>query len=238
MPNTRQSILATALAVCSSAAILTGCNRQNHSLQLGQDLQLETFRPAVEPAVANSSVPTGVLANASTPVGTRESWAQSQMLVPSDGVYHRPLYKTEYSRVKYTARNRGEFPTAETALDLQDPRATEKQIKEAFIFTPGIIIYDTVTAPFRMAIHPATQSNVKVSPRLPRPGYQRWMPSGDAGNPAAGTESNASPAEVTTTTTSCDGTTITTTTTTTTTTVTTTTKVEKSKPGQPVDSGK
>jgi hypothetical protein len=221
MVNARIAIAAAAFCI----ALLAGCNRQNHSLQLGQEVELETFQPTRE-AAASSANPSGVLANANTPVGTRETWAQTEMLVPSDGVYHRPTYKTEYSRVKYTARNRGEFPTAETALDLQDRRATEKQIKETFLFTPGVIIYDTVTAPFRMAIHPATQSNVKVSPRLPRPGYQRWMHDPSAASDATPSETPATTSE-TKTEVSTDGTV--TTTTTTTTTVTTTTKTETTK---------
>lgn len=181
-------------------------------------------------------MPSGVLANATTAVGTRDTWAQTEMVVPSDGVHHRPLYRTEYGRVKYTARNRGEFPTAETALDLQDRRATEKQIKETFIFTPGIIIYDTVTAPFRMAIHPATQSNVKVSPRSPRPGYQRWMPEPSAGAEQAPADGPATTTQITTEK-AADGTVITTTTTTTTT-VTTTTKTETTETTKPADTTK
>ncbi|MBU6413354.1 MAG: hypothetical protein KGS45_07755 [Planctomycetes bacterium] len=226
----------TVAALAAFAAMFAGCNRQNHSLKLGQALELETFRTtAVEPA-ATLAVPTGVLANATTQTGMRDAWAQTEVEVPNDGVYHRPLYKTEYSRVKYTPRNRGEFPTAETALDLQDKQATVKQIKETFIFTPGVLIYDTVTAPFRMVIHPATQSNVKVSPRLPRPGYQRWMhdPS-EAGADAPAIEPTTT-TEVKTET-SSDGT-VTTTTTTTTTTVTTTTKTEKTETTKPIETSK
>ncbi len=234
MITVRPTVAVTLLA--ASAALFAGCNRQNHSLKLGQELELETFRTApVEPA-ATSALPSGVLANDATQVGTRDAWAQTEVEVPNDGVYHRPLYKTEYSRVKYTPRNRGEFPTAETALDLQDSRATVKQIKETFLFTPGILIYDTVTAPFRMVIHPATQSNVKASPRLPRPGYQRWMhDSSEAGADVPANE----PATTTDvkTETSSDGT-ITTTTTTTTTTVTTTTKTEKTETTKPAETTK
>jgi hypothetical protein len=189
------------LALSAAALALTGCNRQNHSLQIGQQVDLETFRDMQATPAASSPSTTGVLANTSSQVGVR-SWTQSEILVPNDGVYHRPLYKTEYSRVKFTARNRGEFPTAETCLDLQDPRATWEQIGETFVFTPTVVAYDAVTAPFRMAIHPATQSNVKVSPRLPRPGYQRTLPA--AGSTAqevsATTDSVATPSAATSTT--------------------------------------
>jgi hypothetical protein len=186
------------LALSTALLALTGCNRQNHSLQIGQQIDLETFRNTQASPAASSPSTTGVLANTSSQVGVR-SWAQSEILVPNDGVYHRPLYKTEYSRVKFTARNRGDFPTAETCLDLQDPRATWEQIGETFVFTPSVVAYDAVTAPFRMAIHPATQSNVKVSPRLPRPGYQRTLPAaGSAGQEVSATADSAATAPAST----------------------------------------
>lgn len=182
----------TLAGLTASLAFFGGCNRQNHSLQIGQTVELETFRSGEASPAASSTSTTGVLASKSTEAGMR-TWAQSEVLVPHDGVYHRPLYKTDYGRVKFTPRNRGEYPTAETCLDLQDPRATWEQIGETFIFTPSVVAYDLVTAPVRMIVHPATQSNVKVSPRLPRPGYQRWAPAAQAPQAAATPETTTTP---------------------------------------------
>lgn len=95
------------------AAGLAGCSVDNDRLSLGlPDAPVYTPPaiapgPALEPATEPSVTGVG-----------REHWAKSEFVVPNDGVMHWP-HVTEVSPAldRGTARARGEYPTAITALE-------------------------------------------------------------------------------------------------------------------------
>ena len=143
-----------------------GCVKENMRLTIGQDLALETFTPDYQNATT-AAIADRALAQKAANL-QEMGWKEVDFPVPNDGVGHRPTYRTEYARVKKTARQRREAPSVESALELgEDTR--DIQMYEAFVFTPGILIYDAFTMPFRMIAYPGIK-HVRYSPRFT---YQR-----------------------------------------------------------------
>ena len=151
----------SALALALSA----GCVKENQRITIG-DMPLETFAVEYQNASTepHADIPLSYKAARLDDMG----WKEVDFPVPNDGVGHRPTYRTEYARIKKTPRQRRESPSAESALDLGE-ETLDWQLYEAFVFTPGILIYDTVSMPFRMVAYPGYK-HTRYSPRFT---YQR-----------------------------------------------------------------
>lgn len=152
------------LLVLLAASVPGGCvSRKNDGLGLGGVLVPEAVAPP-GPGIALSSDQPSVTSF------SRDDWERTEFLVPVLGVAHKPMYTKSASRVKVTPRQRGEFPTTESAMDLVAGSA-KRQRREAF------------WAPFR-----ALGSAILLVPKMfyqrpwqsqwsPRTGYQRfWGP--------------------------------------------------------------
>lgn len=146
-------------------AFASGCVKENQRITIG-DMPLETF--AVDYQNASTEPTSGMMLSNKAEKLEEMRWKEVDFPVPNDAVGHRPTYRTEYARIKTTPRQRRESPSAESALDLGN-ETLQDQLYEAFVFTPGILIYDTVTMPFRMIGYPA-YNHTRYSPRFT---YQR-----------------------------------------------------------------
>ena len=155
------------VAVVAGMACLMGggCVKENQRITIG-DMPLETF--ATDYQNASTEPNAGTMFSNKAEKLDEMSWKEVDFPVPNDGVGHRPTYRTEYARIKKTPRQRRESPSAESALDLGE-ETLDWQLYEAFVFTPGILIYDTVTMPFRMIAYPGF-NHTRYSPRFT---YQR-----------------------------------------------------------------
>ncbi|HYE61070.1 MAG TPA: hypothetical protein VD997_03660 [Phycisphaerales bacterium] len=82
---------------------------------------------------------------------TRENWRPMVFTVPVDGVASRRNYTTELHFTDTTARQRGEHPTALSALELSGPTRTEQALEG--LVNPFNAFGDAVLMPARMAVH-------------------------------------------------------------------------------------
>jgi hypothetical protein len=154
-----------------------GCVGDNQRLTLGHDVELSSL--AGESAGSGGgdgggtkySGNTDALAHASGELQQR-SWEGQEFVVPVDRVGHRAvMWRREIVMPTKTARQRGEYPTPETALDLSGPSGGKPthttQAAETLLATPMGVVGDTVL----------------LVPRLVRPG-----PAGRKGSPRWGYE--------------------------------------------------
>lgn len=149
---------------CSSVAlgIFAGCGDLNHSSRLGNTVGLESLgdgSPWIGPAPAP-----GESDGPSVTALDRSAWQERTFVVPSDGARHHPTYSSglqpRYARD--LARQRGEYPTAETVLDTWSPETRGAMIAEAAAASFWAAL-DIVSAPCRM-VHAAPWS-ITVTPR-------------------------------------------------------------------------
>lgn len=109
------AILAPALAALFGTT-LTGCVMPaNDRLAIGESLEVEAIGPRPTPVAptAASQVATPSLTGIS-----RDHWAPLQYHVPVDGTVHTRIYAKRTFWADKTARQRGEYPTALSALEM------------------------------------------------------------------------------------------------------------------------
>ncbi len=99
---------------------------------------------------------------------SRERWQATAIHVPVDGTAHRPTYNSNIRHTRVTPRQRGEMPTAESALDLSDT-SLQAQVQEVPIQL-GSAALDAVSIPGGLiAYH---QAKTRFSPDVT---YQRTL---------------------------------------------------------------
>ncbi|HLO39869.1 MAG TPA: hypothetical protein VK176_02510 [Phycisphaerales bacterium] len=163
-----------AMATCTTF-ILGGCVAENDRLTVGHEVELEAFTPdeprferlaptTVSPDKPFPAFPAG---DHSVKSMDRSNWTEQTVLVPVDGTAHRPTYAESVELKNSTARQRGEFPTALSALELTGG-FTDEQLVETFT-TPLVVFGSGVIVPFRLLIDP--QWNIHYSPKRT---YDRW----------------------------------------------------------------
>lgn len=104
----------------------------------------------------------------------RSSWTLATVAVPADATLHPPAYQPHRQLVDATARQRGEFPSAESAFELREGSGMA-QLREAFLM-PVLGLWDAVMIVPRMFIdHPWDAVG------SPGTEYQRWSPKGPPG---------------------------------------------------------
>jgi len=138
----RAALLLSPLAALVAA---TGCVEDNRRLTLGDDVRLDTFSdlpPEPERPQASATL-------------DRSSWGRQQFLVPVDGTAARPTWRTHpESATDKTHRQRGEYPTAETAVLTEEPYSQaewQDAGRSAVVNT-----VDLALMPGRWFIYPAT----------------------------------------------------------------------------------
>lgn len=95
----------------------------------------------------------------------REHWALTPILVPIDGVAGKPTYARWLEYTDETSRQRNEFPTAISALEL-DGDGDEQQLE--MLMAGPRSLGGAALIPFRMVMH----SPFKDVRHVPQPGYR------------------------------------------------------------------
>lgn len=142
-------------ATLAAAAMIAGCTTGNDRITTGQPG--EAFDPAEFGGKTSSSLEGS--SKSVTKIG-RADWPLMNVLVPVDGVAASPTYATTHTFTQTTARQRGEHPTALTALELGG-NTTWQQYGEMSI-APFTATTDLVCMiPWMFAAGPAEESPVK-----------------------------------------------------------------------------
>lgn len=148
---------------------LGGCSPSppvNRDPSIGERVWLEAIQPEKVtpplPPLAPGEADKPSLAAGSL---DRSHWKVRAVVMPVDGTSHRPTYATGPAYTHSTARQRGEFPTIETALELGDRESRWSEVFEglAWPFWAGA---DVALAPARMIAQPPWE--LTESPAGPR----------------------------------------------------------------------
>lgn len=160
----------TRTAAGTTAALLlllaSGCTPFNERAAIGQGTEIDPINQTGQaPAITTTDDPPSITSL------DRSGWTKQTFLVPVDGAGHQPTGRHDYSEVKFTDRQKGIYPTAETALDLDgkpEHRILSEEITES-VGGPIVGVYDVVTMPFRLIFDPPTRLR-----RSPGWDYERW----------------------------------------------------------------
>jgi hypothetical protein len=163
------------------ALVLAGCaTPQNDRLTIGRGVQLEVFYPAEQAlapeggAVLAEQTPTLVLV-------VRSNWEPTAIVVPVDGTAHRPLWHQRVHLTDATSRQRNEYPSPLSALELTGGSESQQQVEalantgmaalDALLFLPSVVIYP----PWRTRWSPAIAWERYWEPEL-TPAVQQIAP--------------------------------------------------------------
>jgi hypothetical protein len=148
-------------------ALLGGCvAQQNDRLTIGRSVRLEAFYPP-EPTPAEEGA--AVLA-AQTPTLVRvwrDNWERTTILSPVDGTAHQPTYAKKLHLTDSSARQRREYPTESTALQLTE--GSEQDQQQEAISNALYAAADVILLIPRMVIDPPWA--IRWSPDV---AYQRY----------------------------------------------------------------
>ncbi len=194
-PTAPRAVVVVSGLVFGLALGLGGCVAENNRLTVGHEVELEAFTSderRLEPLEVTQLRPDAPYAafpesHRSVTSLDRSNWTEKTVLVPVDGLGHRPNYAVSLQLKNSTARQRGEFPTALSALEVTGG-FTDEQLVESFD-QPLIILGSALILPARMLIDP--QWNVRYSPKR---SYDRWPEPGI--NPAIMAELDPNAEEV------------------------------------------
>lgn len=184
----RASSAGTLLACTAALTTICGCiSPENDRLAIGESLRLPatgysgetpppdtTWGKAEAPASPAPSV-TGI---------DRSNWRRTDIAVPVDGTAHNPLYVTNtFAWTDGNARQRGDYPTVESALD--EASDVEGQQWDA-VAAPFVGAFDVLAIIPRMFVQPPLSTRYE-----PSSWYQRYWLSPTEFGPQAGTPTRA-----------------------------------------------
>lgn len=109
----------------------------------------------------------------------RSSWASYTVVVEREPVRHYPIYRSDPAYTSALARQRGDFPTIETALDTTNPDALRQQAAEGVAFQLWAALDIPLMVP-RFFIQPPmklTTSPTDEKPRFSQPNSPASTPS-------------------------------------------------------------
>jgi hypothetical protein len=126
MPTRTAAVVMLAAALAASGCISTA----NDRLVIDQNVALEAFQPVAPsgstPAITQTSV--GLMQPSITGVD-RGNWPKTDFLVPVDGTAHNTIYAKRWLFADKTARQRGLYPTALSALEVTGGSESQQQIE-------------------------------------------------------------------------------------------------------------
>lgn len=162
----------SAATLALAATLLAGCGGDpNTSISVGGQPPVEVFNPdAVAFPPRQGQTPDSPSLVSTTL--SREHWPARSLDVPLDRPFHQPTYRFNRDSRAYTtllARQRGEFPTQSSALDLGSNPNTGDQALEGLAM-PVLVAAELVALPFRLftdPVHERERSTEHASPRTP-----------------------------------------------------------------------
>lgn len=156
-----------ALAMLLILPLLGGCFKERNTRPyLSQDIGLTTLEP--ETALASADVPSR---RGSLDL-YRRNWPTQTFLVPVDGTDHLYLGRTDSTCTTSTARQRREYPTGETALEL-DGGSGGRQVFEA-VEAPFWAAGDAILLLPRYVYWIVVNRAAAVSPDIDYVRYPTW----------------------------------------------------------------
>src|SRR5690606_17127509 len=129
-PVGMRSRIATVAAAAGVSAGLSGCvSPENDRMTIGRSARPGSIPPALKesPAAPPAATPTLETAAPSVTGIDRGHWARTRILVPVDGIVHRPTYARHVIVADRTARQQRRYPTAEKALELWGGSESDQQ---------------------------------------------------------------------------------------------------------------
>jgi len=159
------TLVRAALTAAVFPAMMTGCVDSNSRTTIGETVVL----PAMVPS---PPIPEAYQQDGPSLTGLdRSNWEAVTFLVPVDGTHHRPSYADPFFLTDVTRRQRGEYPSLESSLDLDGAlygdKASCQRFEEGFL-VPGRALVDAVSIPVRLIGEPQTWEYVS-----PKVNYQR-----------------------------------------------------------------
>ena len=139
------------VVLLGAAAALTGCtNSHNDRLRFGEAGAIPAFA---------TDAPEGFEGDTYRSVTglDRSDWEPVVFAVPVHGTAHQPTYAPSAFDLGTLPRQRGEYPTAETSLDLGEPDCAADAWFAAR--THGMAVVDTVMLLPRMVMRPPTATD-------------------------------------------------------------------------------
>lgn len=139
------------LVVLLGAAALTGCtSSENDRFRFGEDGMIPAFQSEAigYPDDGQPRSVTGL---------DRSGWEPMVFAVPVHGTAHQPTYAPSMFDLDTLPRQRGEYPTAETCLDLGEPDCGTQVWFAAR--THGVAVIDTVLLLPRLVMRPPTATD-------------------------------------------------------------------------------
>lgn len=165
---------AAVLAAAASFAALPACQgRLNDRNTIGGSVSLPSITP-------DAPIPTVASQDARTTGLDRADWPTTTFLVPVDGTVHGPDWKTTVSFAEKSRRQKGLYPTPDSALELTDAKGA--QAIEG-VAAPFIALLDVGLMPIRFFTAPPP--TMRQSPERI---YQRSEQTGWRSAPAAETD--------------------------------------------------
>lgn len=139
----RRSVPALATLALGLAA-LSGCTHpENERFRLGDAGTIPAFQPQRDTLADPTPSVYGL---------DRDNWETVDFVVPVHGTAHHPTYAPSAFCADTLARQRGEYPTAETCLELNDPNEGDEALEA--VATHGAAVLDTLLLVPRMVIRP------------------------------------------------------------------------------------
>lgn len=147
-------------------AALNGCSNGefNNETTLGGVVQAESFDSQQRSWLPGASGTNPDAPSVRTDSLSREHWGEYAYAVPVSGVTHYPTYATRLHYTDQFARQRGEFPTADSALDTSGKESRLVQVAEAVVW-PVWAATDVILFPVRAFTNPPWQA--VTSPKAP-----------------------------------------------------------------------
>ena len=162
----RRWLRAAAAALIVAAATLGGCVDSNQRSTIGTTVKPKALEPGLGTMRENDG-PSLVSIN-------RSEWETVVFEVPSDGVGHRPTYRTYWLTDQSNARKRGEFPTAMTAFDT-GRSGDWSQTQEAML-APINSVFDAASIPVLLFVEPQTREQTSPYRAFERTPKRPLMP--------------------------------------------------------------
>ncbi len=156
--------------LCLLGCFLGGCgtNSYNRELTLGNRVELEAVTPGVPRGLAAPLPERPDRPSLNPATLDRADWSQRLVLVPIDGTTHRPNYSDRLEAANLIARDRGEFPTIDSAIDTSVQGSATQKIVEG-VRGPFHSAVSLALMPIHMFQEPPFDP--VSSPQTPKPRY-------------------------------------------------------------------
>lgn len=136
-------VMCVACVMCAGGCVMP----QNDRITLGQKLVSPSLQAA---PLAQAEPPPAQVVMPSVTGIDRSDWARTEVFLPVDGTVHGPTYTHRWQLADKTARQRGQYPTALTALELYNGSQGDQQLEA--LLNPLQSLGDIVLFPIKIVI--------------------------------------------------------------------------------------